>query len=152
MQFRNAIITEAFIGPHANVLTSWIRLDYGNGQVQNFGGFPLAEGRGEVFIRGVLDAAGVASWDKLVGVAVRVEQDEKQVHRIGHIVRDQWFFPADAMAALMSRRLVESRAPDLMKLLGKTRGMIADEWGDAHPLVLEIDQALTGEGAPANAA
>jgi len=102
----NAVITGASlcIEDHG-FLSSFIYLDYG-GSGQGFGGYALAtpkeltlelvnpNGAG-VWIYRVLQIAGVEEWDKLKGRTIRARHEHNKVHAIGHIIRDDWFTPAE---------------------------------------------------------
>lgn len=57
---------------------------------------PNSGGWGYQAIRGLLEAVGVASWERLSGTLCLVEFDDGpgssgRVLRIGHIVEDRWF-------------------------------------------------------------
>ena len=49
-----------------------------------------------VFVEGVLKAVDVQNWEDLVGKNVRVDHHNSGVDGIGHIVKDQWFYPRKA--------------------------------------------------------
>ena len=100
---RNAIITGVTIRKvDSGCLTVFISLDFG-GAGQAFGGHPLYLGPQEMhhkieslaghFIWRVLEIAGVESFDKIKGQAVRVKSDLSGVAAIGHIINDDWFSP-----------------------------------------------------------
>jgi hypothetical protein len=103
METQNAIIEsiKIEIGPYG-CLTIWLILDYG-GVSQGFGGHALylpssfkhhkRESVVGHFIYRVLEIAGVAEWDELVGKAIRARSDNDVVDAIGHIVKDDWFCP-----------------------------------------------------------
>lgn len=107
IETRNAIITGARLTTEDhNLLSAWLDLDYG-GSGQGFGGYALylpkcfshhtltGSNYAGHFIWRVMEVAGVASWDRLLGKAVRVRCEHSKVHAIGNIVRDDWFSPAD---------------------------------------------------------
>lgn len=110
MEIKNAIITSATlrIEDH-NVLDGWLDLDYG-GAGQGFGGYSLYLPKSYThhqllstcghFVYRCLEIAGAQKWEDLKGKTIRVEADHCGVRRIGHIVRDDWFCPADDFGAL----------------------------------------------------
>lgn len=103
-EIKNAIITSAnlLVSDHVGCLTVSIAFDYG-GSGQGFGGFALYLPPGFKhhkmlshcghFVYRMLEVAGVDDWSKLVGRTVRVDASWDQVHRVGHIVKDDWFDP-----------------------------------------------------------
>ena len=107
MSERNAIIESAdiLINDHG-CLDAWLMLDYG-GSGQGFGGYALQLpksythytflGPAGHFIMRVLEVAGVKHWNQLTGKTVRVRTDGDfgKITAIGHIVKDDWFNPAE---------------------------------------------------------
>ncbi|MDE2233775.1 MAG: hypothetical protein KGJ90_06775 [Patescibacteria group bacterium] len=102
---QNAIIESAVLtrADH-NLLSAWLHIDYG-GSGQGFGGYSLyipksfthhtLESVAGHFIFRVLEIADVEEWSKLKGKTIRAHVENGLVEGIGHIVRDDWFFPAD---------------------------------------------------------
>jgi hypothetical protein len=103
---RNAIIESAVIDiGEKGLLTAWIFLDYG-GAGQGFGGYALhlpedwahhtkhSPYAGHFLMRS-MEVAGVGQWDKLPGKTVRAKIVDGKVAGIGHIVKDDWFCPAE---------------------------------------------------------
>jgi hypothetical protein len=91
-------------------LSAWLDLDYG-GSGQAFGGYALylpkdfvnnADQRNYAghFIWRVMEVAGVSEWGKLPGKTIRVKAEHSKVHAIGHIVKDDWFNPAEDFALM----------------------------------------------------
>lgn len=120
----NAVINSASlgIGDHG-ILSSFITLDYG-GSGQGFGGYALfspewdgherqesdkANYAGHWVWR-VLEIADVKDWKDLAGRTVRVRQEHKKVHAIGHIIKDDWFYPTNDFE-LMQKGLPLSKKP-----------------------------------------
>lgn len=92
---RNAKITGTFLGfEDHGCFTAFVNLDYG-GSGQGFGGYFL---NGPVcwrWIAGVLETVGVSSWEELKGKHCRADFETAKVHRIGHLLEDRWFDPAE---------------------------------------------------------
>lgn len=109
IETKNAIIKSARIttADHG-LLSAWLDLDYG-GSGQGFGGYALylpssfrhheksASYAGH-FIWRVMEVAGVSEWSQLPGRTIRVRAEHSSVHAIGHIVKDEWFCPAEDFA------------------------------------------------------
>ena len=101
---KNAIIRGArlFCEDHGS-LTVFIDLDYGGSQ-QGFGGYALylpksfkhheLKSVAGHFIWRCMEIADVQDWSRLVGKTVRVRGSHSNVEAIGHIVKDDWFYPA----------------------------------------------------------
>lgn len=102
---KNAVIESAKIecGDKAHgLLSSWIYVDYG-GSGQGFGGWSLYLPKGFThhelmscaghWIYRCMEIAGVDSWDKMTGKTIRVESENDLIVGIGHIVKDDWFYP-----------------------------------------------------------
>lgn len=108
----NAVITYAKItNDDHGLLTAYIGLSYGDGGAQAFGGYSLylpksfthskrEAGYAGHFIWRVLEVAGVSEWSELVGKTVRARAEHSKVHAIGHIIKNDWFCPAEEFRAL----------------------------------------------------
>lgn len=103
---KNAIITDASLSSADHgCLSGWVTLDYG-GSGQGFGGYALYVPKGWThhnpsgpnyaghFIWRVMEVAGVTKWSDLKGKTVRVRCEHSKVHALGHIVKDDWFYPS----------------------------------------------------------
>lgn len=109
----NAVIIGAEITKRDHgVLSAWLTLDYGGGG-QGFGGYALylpksfahsSESKAHcgLFIWRCLEIAGVESWDKLVGKTIRVRKQNEweTIDAIGHIIKDDWFYPSKEFESL----------------------------------------------------
>lgn len=110
----NAIIKNATIETESyGVLTVWLELAY-EGSGQSFGGHALYLPKSFTkhsllspaghFMWRVMEIADVTRWDKLSGKTVRVSKDKAGlggiVNGIGHIVKNDWFFPSVDMGSL----------------------------------------------------
>lgn len=104
-EIKNAIIEKAQLSTEdRGFLDAWLMLDFG-GSGQGFGGFCLYLPRSFTnhemksvaghFIFRCMEVAGVSRWDQLPGKTVRVRGDRSGIAAIGHIVKDDWFCPAE---------------------------------------------------------
>ena len=105
MEIKNAVIEKAeiVIEDH-NLLSAWLFLGYDGGG-QGFGGYALylpksfkhhsVKSVAGHFIFRILEIANVTRWDLLPGKTVRVKADHNKVYAIGHIIKDDWFDPAE---------------------------------------------------------
>lgn len=107
LEIKNAVITSAIITcKERGFLDCWLTLDYG-GAGQGFGGYCLylpksfnhhsLNSPAGHFIFRVMEIAGVEDWADLKGKTIRVQADHSHVRAIGHIIKDDWFFPEKDM-------------------------------------------------------
>ena len=113
MQERNAMIESATItNDEHGCLSAWVHLDYG-GSGQAFGGYSLylpssytnhdaQSNYAGHFIWRVLEIAGVSEWENLKGAAIRTRGSHGRISAIGHILRDEWFYPKEEFEKLSS--------------------------------------------------
>lgn len=106
MEIKNAMIEDVSLTSDGHgLLTAYLHLTFG-GYNQGFGGYALylpksfkhhnkSAGYAGHFIWRVMEIAGVSSWDKLKGKTIRVESNMSKIHRIGHIIKDDWFCPEE---------------------------------------------------------
>jgi hypothetical protein len=105
---KNAIIKAATLDiDDRGYLQGWLTLDYG-GSCQGFGGYALYLPKSFThhelksfaghFIFRCMEIAGTGKWEKIVGKTIRVRATHSGVEAIGHIVKDDWFCPADDFA------------------------------------------------------
>lgn len=107
MEVKNAIIEDVSLTTsERGLLTSYIHLDYGDLGHQGFGGYALylpksfkdhsnpGNFAGHFIFRS-MEIAGVDNWKDMIGKTVRVKSDFSKVHAIGHIVKDDWFYPSE---------------------------------------------------------
>lgn len=111
----NAKITSTMLGPEGHgIFTAYVTVE-GDGWGVSFGGFAfdawsesdkqrVGVSYGMEFLRRLLAAVGVESWEKLPGTHVRVETEGwgGRCRRIGHIYKNQWFDP-QALAEELKR-------------------------------------------------
>jgi len=108
IETKNAVIKSASLstGDHG-VLQGCLHLDYGV-MCQAFGGlvlyvpesfshYKMMSPAGHWIWR-VMEIAGVTKWDDLPGKTIRVKAEHNGVCAIGHIVKDDWFNPAEDFA------------------------------------------------------
>lgn len=112
-EIKNAVIESARlrICDHTGCLTANITFSYGDSG-QGFGGFALylppdfkhhrLLSHCGHFVYRMLQVAEVDDWSNLVGRTVRVDASWHQVHRVGHIVKDDWFDPEADFKAVSS--------------------------------------------------
>ena len=106
-EIKNAIIESVSINDgDRGLLTAWLYLEYDYGS-QGFGGFALylpdsykygGIDKGKPycghFIHRCMEIAGVSKWENIPGKTIRVDAEHGKVHGIGHITKDDWFYPA----------------------------------------------------------
>lgn len=109
IEIKNAIIESATIDTERGLM-AWIQLDYG-GCCQGFGGYLLyfpkewkapeckANYAGHFLYR-VIQIAGVSEWGQLKGKCVRAHIENGMIKGIGHIIKDDWFFPEEDFKGL----------------------------------------------------
>jgi hypothetical protein len=104
MNIKNAVIENMSItNDDHGCLSSWIYLDYGNGEHQGFGGYALYLPKSYThhqllshaghWIFRIMEIAEVSKWSELKGKTIRVKAEHSKVHEIGHIVEEDWFNP-----------------------------------------------------------
>jgi hypothetical protein len=101
---QNAIIKSVSIDDaERGMLTAWLHLDYG-GSGQGFGGYglylPKSYSHHKLlscaghFIWRCMEIGGVSKWEALPGKTIRVRGSMSGIDAIGHIVKDDWFYPS----------------------------------------------------------
>ena len=101
-EIKNAVIKDARITKADGYLGVWLELDYG-GVCQGFGGYALylpkscknhdLKSIAGHFLYRILEIADIDSWSSLKGKTIRVDSENIKIHGIGHIVKDDWFYP-----------------------------------------------------------
>lgn len=83
------------------LLTAWLHLEYDSAG-QSFGGYalylPESSTKQSVaghFIWRCMEIGEVTAWEKLPGKTIRVDIQDGLIKGIGHILRDDWFYPAE---------------------------------------------------------
>lgn len=102
VEIKNAIIESVSLDCKEGFLSSFVGLDYG-GAGQGFGGFALylpksfthhkVNSPAGHWIYRVMEVAGVTDFNQVKGKSVRVQVENGIVTGIGHIIKDDWFFP-----------------------------------------------------------
>lgn len=93
MSIQNAKIVSTFLGREDHdIPTCFLQLDY-DGASQSFGGYNLRNSLRAGFVMDVLDALEAASWEELPGTYIRVDAEQFKIKGIGHITKDNWFYP-----------------------------------------------------------
>ena len=109
----NALITSATLSSEDyGVLSGWVQLDYG-GSCQGFGGYSLYLPKSfdhhnimsvaGHFIFRCMEIAGVYNWKDIPGKSIRVAKEKGfngLIKGIGHIIKDDWFFPETDFAEI----------------------------------------------------
>lgn len=102
-EIKNATIESVSLSKEEhNCLTVWVHLNYG-GSGQGFGGYALylpksfkhhkINSLAGHFIWRVMEIADVCEWDNLAGKTIRVDIKNDLIKGIGHIIKDDWFYP-----------------------------------------------------------
>lgn len=103
-EIKNARIGSTMLGVEDHgILTAFLYLDYDSSS-QGFGGYSLdgfnkeldkrvGSAYGMEFIKRVLNVLEVDNWENLKGKYCRADSEHYKVHGIGHITKDQWFYP-----------------------------------------------------------
>jgi hypothetical protein len=124
MSIRNALIESVEItDSDRGILDAWLHLNYGSSG-QGFGGYALylpksfshhkLESVAGHFIWRCMEIGGVTKWSNLKGKTIRVDTDGDfgQIKGIGHIVKDDWFYPEVDFAALKNTPTPTSEGTD----------------------------------------
>lgn len=102
---KNAVIERAEItSDDHGILSAWIHLSFG-GSGQGFGGYALylpkscsnhkIDSPAGHFIWRCMEVAGVTKWSDLKGKTIRVKGTHSRIDGIGHIIKEDWFFPEE---------------------------------------------------------
>lgn len=119
MTIKNAIIESVSINSEHGLLTAYLFLKYDVGS-QGFGGYalylPKSFAHHETlspaghFIWRAMEIAGVDSWSEIIGKSVRARiGDDDYIKAIGHIIKDDWFDPAQDFRAMRKTSEAEFR-------------------------------------------
>jgi hypothetical protein len=104
MEIKNAIIDSATLSTEDHgCLSSFIGVDYGDSGHQGFGGWALYLPKSFThhelksiaghWIFRVMQIAAVGDWSKLEGKSIRVAIENDLIIGIGHITKEDWFYP-----------------------------------------------------------
>jgi hypothetical protein len=96
METYNALIksVEVYREDHG-IPTCTVHLEYDDGFSQGFGGYDLRHLPYQTFLFDMMDAVGATSLNKMVGMNCRIRKNDSMgyITSIGHIMKDQWFYP-----------------------------------------------------------
>lgn len=93
-EIRNAVIESTTLGfEDHGIMTAFLNT-MSDSLGQGFGGYSMNGKWGMEFIKHVLKTLEVESWEDLPKTHLRVDASSDKIHRIGHIIKDQWFDPA----------------------------------------------------------
>jgi hypothetical protein len=91
---KNAVIGHTYLGVgDYGYLSAIIGVEHDSGNT-GFGTHDLrCPSYGIGYLVGVIRAVGVSSWEELVGTHCRIKRYQDDTMAIGHIIKDQWFYP-----------------------------------------------------------
>lgn len=94
IEISNGVIGATFLGIEDHgIFTCIVHIDRENYH-QGFGTHNLMfSNYGIPYLRRILEVAGVDSWEKLKGRNIRVCASWDKIHGIGHIIKNDWFYP-----------------------------------------------------------
>lgn len=93
-EIRNAKITGTTLGfEDHGIMTAFVNTMSGC-VGQSFGGYSMSGEWGMQFIIRLLKILEVESWEQLNGQYCRVDASNDKIHRIGHIINNNWFEPS----------------------------------------------------------
>lgn len=145
MEVKNAVIESVTLEKgDRGFLQCWLHLSYG-GSGQGFGGYVLylpksfahhsMQSVAGHFMFRCMEVAGVDNWADMPGRTIRVRADNGKVYAIGHIVKDDWFDPAEDFSA---------------KAAQAKRGAVPEGWKlvpiDPTPEMIEAAASFGGRG------
>lgn len=103
-EIKNALIESAVIDASDGFLSVWLDLKYDKGG-QGFGEYAVylpanfshhsIESPAGHFIWRCMQIADVGGWCMMEGRAIRVDADASRVFGVGHITKNDWFYPDD---------------------------------------------------------
>lgn len=111
-EIRNAVIKSTMLGYEDHgIFSCMLYLDYG-GSGQGFGGYGLdtydnktkkrkGTAYGLAFIAKILDTLEIEKWEDLPNTHCRADATFGKINGIGHILKDQWFYPETDLKAYL---------------------------------------------------
>lgn len=102
--YENAQITDVSLKTNNHCCLTFSITLKGSGWGASFGGYNLAFFNGTSFkgsekgleaLTRIMDVVGVAKWEDIKGLYVRVKQEDRLVIGIGNIIEDKWFEPRE---------------------------------------------------------
>lgn len=161
MEIKNAVIESVTLEKgDRGLLQCWLHLSYG-GSGQGFGGYALylpksfahhsMQSVAGHFMFRCMEVAGVDNWADMAGRTIRVRADNGKVYAIGHIVKDDWFDPAEDFSARSDadeesealRDMLDSARAD-MEMLREALGVPAEPHQSLLERMVEAAQAKRG--------
>ncbi len=161
MEIKNAVIESVTLEKgDRGLLQCWLHLSYG-GSGQGFGGYALylpksfahhsMQSVAGHFMFRCMEVAGVDNWADMAGRTIRVRADNGKVYAIGHIVKDDWFDPAEDFSARSDadeesealRDMLDSARAD-MEMLREALGVPAEPHQSLIERMVEAAQAKRG--------
>ena len=110
LELKNALIKSVTLSTEDHgCLSSFLHLDYGDCGGQGFGGYMLYSPKSKgacgagLWIWRILEVLEVSKWERLPGTTLRVKARHTGIEAIGHILKDQWFWPREEFKALEER-------------------------------------------------
>lgn len=104
IEIKNAIIENVKLSfEDRGVLDCWVTLDYG-GTGQGFGGYSLylpksfrhhnVDSVAGHHLYRIMEVSGVTDFSSMKGKAVRVAAENGLIKGMGHITKDDWYYPS----------------------------------------------------------
>lgn len=162
MEIKNAVIESVTLEKgDRGLLQCWLHLSYG-GSGQGFGGYALylpksfahhsMQSVAGHFMFRCMEVAGVDNWADMAGRTIRVRADNGKVYAIGHIVKDDWFDPAEDFSARSDADEESEALRDMLDIARADMEMLREALGvpaEPHQSLIErmVEAAQAKRGA-----